>query len=478
MSESNFYVFFICGNINHTKRKGEEPIIIQRKTRCKISIISIVAAMLFFLPSVVYGTGSVILGNPPADTTVETNCISMIVADNANGSVLKQKSEDTSFDLAGGMVRLMAVLTALDYLKPDDSISIDSATPSLPEGARLIRFRRDTVVAVTDVMAAMLVYCANDAALVLEEAVLKASGTGNFVALMNQKAAELGMVNTIYMDPTGLIANGQITTARDQLILARAVFSSEAIDSILRQAEYQTVSADSGLPETMIQYSTIMQTDDPAYDERVTAVVRGSLVTGTSILVRVQSGESDIIVIMMHTSRNTGEIYAAVKELADAYIGAIHIDVLPYIQERSAALNQGSGLVVLPWTIEEEQPMIISAYEGFAFDASQVRIEPDEATLSDAGAGVMTLAAAVYYGDIPLGTVILAARSTTQQTHDPKASPEPTVTESAPIPMYESVVAQAPSGFEAYGWLILALAAGLLAVAVIVIGKKIRERIH
>lgn len=450
----------------------------QRKTRCKLSIISIVAAVLFFLPSVAYGAGLAVLGNPPAETTVEMNCVSVIVADNANGSVLKQKDADTSFDFAGGMVRLMAALTALDYLKPDDTISIDSATPSLPEGARLIRFRRDTVVTVTDVLAAMLVYCANDAALVLGEAVLKSSGTDDFVALMNQKAVELGMGNTVYMDPTGLMADGQVTTARDQLILARAAFTSKAIDSILRQAEYQTVSVESGLPETMIQYSTIMQPNDSAYDERVTAVARGSLVTGTSILVRVQSGETDITVIMVHTSGNTGEVYAAVKELADAYIGTIHINVLPYIKERSAALNQRSDLVVLPWTIEEEQPMIISAYEGFAFDASQVRIEPDEATLSDAGAGVMTLAAAVYYGDIPLGTVILAAHSVMQQTHNPQTSPEPTATESAPMPLYESVVAQAPSGFEAYGWLILALAAGLLAVVMIVIGKKIREHIH
>lgn len=452
----------------------------QRKTRCKILIISVVVALLFFLPNVAYGTGLVVLGNSPAETTAETNCVSMIVVDSASGSVLKQKDADMSFDLAGGMVRLMAALTALDYLEPDDTVSIDGAAASLPEGARLIRFRRGSVVAVKDVLAAMLVYCANDAALVLGEAVLRVSGTDDFVALMNQKAAELGMSGTVYADPTGLMADGQVTTVTDQLILARAAFSTEAIDSILRQTEYRVVSADSGLPETMDQYSTIMRPGDAAYDERVSAIARGRAQAGTSALVRAQSGGSDITVVMVYSSRNVTEVYAAVKEIIDAYIGTFGIDLLPYVKEKCAALNIGSELVTLPWTIAQEHPMIVSAYDGFVFDASQVRVGPDEASLSDDGTGTMNLAAAVYYGDIPLMTIGLAAPgAVAQQTPDPETPAEPTATQSASMPLYEPGIEQAPSGFmEAYGWLILALAAGLLAVAVIAIGKKIRAHIH
>lgn len=446
-------------------------------TRCKIEAISIVAALIIFLPNVSHGTGPAVLGIPPVETTTEKNCISLIVVDNVSGSVLKQKEADTSFDLAGGMVRLMAALTALDYLKPDDTISIENAPAALPEGARLIRFRRNTAVAVKDVLAAMLVYCADNAALVLSEAVLQITGTVDFAMLMNQKAAELGMANTVYTDPTGLMASGQVTTLTDQLVLARTAFSTEAIDSILRQAEYQVISENSRLPKTMVQHSTIMQPGSAAYDERVSAVARGTLATGSSMLIRAQSGRSDITVILVHSSRRISEVYDAVKELLDAYIGTLDTDLLPYIKEKCAALNTASDLAALPWAVSEEQPMIVSAYEGFVFDALQLRVEPDEATLSGDGAGTMALAATVYYGDIPLTSIAPTAPAVdAQQRPEAEISPEPTENTT---PTDGPGVTQAPSGFmESYGWLALALFAGLLAVAVIMIGKKIRAHIH
>jgi len=66
----------------------------------------------------------------------------------------------------------------------------------------------------------MLVRSANDMAVVLAEGV--GGSIDGFAAMMNQTAQKLGMTQTSYVNPNGLPADGQITSARDLAILARS----------------------------------------------------------------------------------------------------------------------------------------------------------------------------------------------------------------------------------------------------------------
>jgi D-alanyl-D-alanine carboxypeptidase len=67
----------------------------------------------------------------------------------------------------------------------------------------------------------MMVKSANDMAVVIAEGV--GGSIDGFSAQMNQTAQRLGMTQTSYVNPNGLPADGQITSARDLAILARAI---------------------------------------------------------------------------------------------------------------------------------------------------------------------------------------------------------------------------------------------------------------
>ncbi len=82
-------------------------------------------------------------------------------------------------------------------------------------------FRPGTQVTVENALAMMMVKSANDMAVVLAEGV--GGSIDGFSAQMNQTAQRLGMTQTSYVNPNGLPADGQITSARDLAILARAV---------------------------------------------------------------------------------------------------------------------------------------------------------------------------------------------------------------------------------------------------------------
>src|SRR5437868_2455589 len=118
-------------------------------------------------------------------------------------------------------------MTAYVTLKAvkDGKITLDTLVSVSPVAAMQspskMGFRPGTQVTVDNALKMMMVKSANDMAVVLAEGV--GGSVDGFSAMMNQTAQKLGMTQTSYVNPNGLPADGQITSARDLAILARAV---------------------------------------------------------------------------------------------------------------------------------------------------------------------------------------------------------------------------------------------------------------
>ena len=82
-------------------------------------------------------------------------------------------------------------------------------------------FRRGTQVTVDNALKMLMVHSANDMAVVLAEGV--DGSIENFADDMTRTAHALGMTESNFVNPNGLPADGQITSARDLAILARAL---------------------------------------------------------------------------------------------------------------------------------------------------------------------------------------------------------------------------------------------------------------
>lgn len=125
-------------------------------------------------------------------------------------------------------VKLMTAIVALDLLDGDLEREI-----TVPGGALVgvqgnnIALKRNEVMSARDLLYALLCGNANDAANVL--AFTLAGSIEEFVALMNEKAAEIGAVNTHYTNPTGLHDDEMVTTARDTAIIASVAYRTSPI---------------------------------------------------------------------------------------------------------------------------------------------------------------------------------------------------------------------------------------------------------
>src|SRR4029077_1127887 len=116
----------------------------------------------------------------------------------------------------------------------DGKITLDTLLTVSPTAASQspakMGFRPGTAVTVDNALKMMLVRSANDMAVVLAEGV--GGSIDGFSVMMNDTAQKLGMTQTHYVNPNGLPADEQITSARDLAILARAI----SMD--LRECEY------------------------------------------------------------------------------------------------------------------------------------------------------------------------------------------------------------------------------------------------
>jgi len=140
-----------------------------------------------------------------------------------SGKVLQ--SENATYPwYPASITKLMTTYTILKAVK-DGRITLDTLFTVSPIAANQaptkMGFRPGTQVTVDNALKMMMVRSANDMAVLLAEGL--DGSIEKFADEMNANAAKLGMTQTSYVNPNGLPADGQITSARDMAMLARAI---------------------------------------------------------------------------------------------------------------------------------------------------------------------------------------------------------------------------------------------------------------
>ena len=151
---------------------------------------------------------------------------SAIVIDVVSGRVLYAKNADSPRAVASTqkIVTALCVLDAGNIDKPITIQAIDGAC----EPTKL-DLKPGEVYSRRELTKVLMVKSANDVARALARDV--GGDQESFAAVMNQKAASLGMRNSNFINPNGLPAVGQYSTARDMAIAARAAYRSPLIRS-------------------------------------------------------------------------------------------------------------------------------------------------------------------------------------------------------------------------------------------------------
>ncbi len=139
------------------------------------------------------------------------------------------------------MTKIMTIILGLDYLHDLDMqvrITRDMWMGLLDEAASVAGFRIGDSPTVRDLLYGAALPSGAEACNAIATA---AGGTiENFVTMMNDKAAELGMTGTHFVNPHGLHHEDHYSTCRDIAILMKYCMQNETFREILSAKEYQT----------------------------------------------------------------------------------------------------------------------------------------------------------------------------------------------------------------------------------------------
>ena len=193
---------------------------------------------------------------------IVTSAWSAMVVDDSSGAVLFEKHPDALRSI-GSVTKLM---TALVFLEQNPNLNeVVTLDPELDYvGGGRIYLGYFNGVSLYNVLGASLVGSDNTAT----QALVRFSGLSSvdFIARMNQKADEMGMVQTDFYDVAGLDSNS-MSTARELVRLLQEAEANETISYFMQQSTY-TITKASGRSVTIENTNGVLQTfmNESPYD--------------------------------------------------------------------------------------------------------------------------------------------------------------------------------------------------------------------
>ena len=159
--------------------------------------------------------------------SMETSAESAVLMDGESGRIFYQKDAHTRRPMAS-TTKIMTALIAAERLDWDKDITV-SHRAVVVEGSSL-GLRGGDKIMVGDLITGMMLTSGNDAANAIAEAV--SGDQASFAALMNQRAKDIGMTHTRFVTPSGLDAEGHLSTAYDMALLAKEALKNNRLASV------------------------------------------------------------------------------------------------------------------------------------------------------------------------------------------------------------------------------------------------------
>lgn len=182
-----------------------------------------------------------------------TSKSALVVGD--DGTVYFSRNADEPYEI-GSLAKIMTALLAMDYLEPDEEVSVGYAAAKLNESTDVLK--ENDKLSVTAAMTIMLLQSGSDAAVALADAagdkilssdeklytedgmeIIEAGEA--FTAMMNKKAAELGCTNTKFMSPHGsMVAEGEnlsTSTASDLMLICKEAMKNQTIRNVVASGD-------------------------------------------------------------------------------------------------------------------------------------------------------------------------------------------------------------------------------------------------
>lgn len=291
-----------------------------RKVLCRkfnICITALLLALLLCLST--FATEEVLEAKEDNGITYSANVMAAAVYNLENEQMIFAHNEDAVLPTAS-LTKMMTALVAYEILgeRTDEKLTVEYSMIKDATGNQVGYYVGETV-SVMDMFGGLLVRGANDSAYLLCHAA--AGGVDTFVALMNEKAASLGMTSTVYKNPTGMDAEGMVTTAADSVKLARAFYGAPLLTELSSAVKYEMPATERSSERVIYNRNGLVSkvVEKGYFDSRVLGLNSGSTTAAGYYTASVIEGEELTYIIVAlggGTVNEKNAAYLITSELA------------------------------------------------------------------------------------------------------------------------------------------------------------------
>lgn len=164
-----------------------------------------------------------------SNTDLGLNAKSAILMEESTGNILYESNPDERLPIASvtKVMTMLLIMEAVDSgkISLDDMVTVSENAMSY--GGSTMFLETGEQLTVNDMLKGIAVASANDGCVAMAEHL--AGSESAFVDMMNEKAKELGMENTHFMNTNGLDEDDHYSSARDVAIMSRELMKHETI---------------------------------------------------------------------------------------------------------------------------------------------------------------------------------------------------------------------------------------------------------
>jgi D-alanyl-D-alanine carboxypeptidase (penicillin-binding protein 5/6) len=256
-------------------------------------------ALVFALS--IYGGASMEDANGPVFP--EATAGSMILADAETGKILYSKNGDEKLEPAS-ITKIMTVLLAVEAIERGDIRLGDMVTAGesayfdVIEDSSTSEIQPGETLTLEDLLYCAMLPSAGEACNIIAEHV--AGDAASFVKLMNQRAHELGCLDTVYENTHGLPHANQRTTASDQLKVMREAVSHQLFVSVSSSARH-TVAATNMSGQRDLKNTNLLvdESSDFYYPHCLSGKTGYTSAAGYCLVSEAEKGDMRLISVVM-----------------------------------------------------------------------------------------------------------------------------------------------------------------------------------
>ncbi len=234
-----------------------------------------------------------------------------IIYDLTDDKVVYEKNSNDVTSIAS-LTKIMTTITAIENIKDlDQKVTITAnMLNQVRWDASIAGLKVGDVVTYRDLLYASILPSGADATIAL--AVSTSGSVNNFVTKMNNKAKELGLTNTHYVNVTGLDATGHQSSANDVLKLLQYCLQNQTFKKIYTTKQY-TLSNNLSVYSTINTYNKTMDLDT----SRILGSKTGfTLEAGSCISALFNSDDHEYLMVLLNAERTDNKSYNIIDTLA------------------------------------------------------------------------------------------------------------------------------------------------------------------